>query len=189
MEISKKKFVATIVLTAILTVSLTYTIKPYLLAGHSPKVRANLFVFVETVDAQYKSSTHNLITNIGERYPRDILGFDNVTNHNATKWISFSNTGTPSVTWTELDTEINANGFSRALGSVVAWMNGTDYAYNVTKKFTASGTQQLKNAGLQWSGVALSDNNLFACAGLPQQTTFNSGDNCTILWVITYNAN
>lgn len=189
MQISKKKFVASLLLTAILSVSLSYSLRISFVDRNNPSVRANLFVFVETIEGTSEGQSHNLITNIGEQYPRDILGFDNVTNHNATKWISFSNTGTPSVTWTELDTEVNANGFSRALASVVAWMDGTDYAYNVTKKFTATGTQQLKNVGLQWSGVALSDNNLFACAGLPQQTTFNSGDNCTILWVVTYNGN
>jgi len=187
MEVSKKKFGLALALTAILCFSLGYSLtipRP----KNKPEIEANVFIFVETLEGKYEASIHNVITNIGEKYVRDILGFDNVTNHNATKWISLSNTGSPSVTWTQLDTEVNANGFTRALGSVVSWMNGTDYAYNVTKKFTASGTQQLKNAGLQWSGVALSDNNLFACAGFTQ-TTFNANDNCTIRWVITINAN
>jgi len=186
MEVSRRKFVLSLCVIGILFFSLGYSI--HFKTPRKSKIISNVFVFAETVDGTQQIGTHNLITNIGEKYNRDILGFDNVTNHNATKWISLSNTGTPSVTWTQLDTEVNANGFTRALGSVVHWMNGTDYAYNVTKKFTATGTQQLKNAGLQWRGVAQSNNNLFACAGF-DQTTFNANDNCTIRWVITINAN
>ena len=150
--------------------------------------KVNAFLFFETARGSWSGESGNLITNIGEQYVRNIIGFDNVTNNNATKWISLSNVGSPLVTWTELDTEVNANGFSRALGTVAAWANGTDFAYNVSNKFTASGSQQLQTAGLQWNDTPVSDNNLFAAATFTQ-TTFASGDNLTITWVITWDAN
>lgn len=151
-----------------------------------PKV--NAYLFFETAHGSWSGQSGNLITNIGERYVRNIIGFDNVTANNATKWISLSNVGSPLVTWTELDTEVNANGFTRMLGTVTAWMNGTDYAYNVTGKFTATGTQQLQTAGSQWNDTPVSDNNLSAAATFTQ-TTFELNDNLTITWVFTWDAN
>lgn len=153
-----------------------------------PRVKANLFILYETAKGSWSGQSGNLITDIGERLARNIIGFDNVSSNNATKWISLSNVGSPLVTWTELNTEVAANGFTRALGTVTAWNNGTDYAFNVTKKFTASGTQQLQTAGLQWNDTPESDGNLFAVATFTQ-TTFESGDNLTITWVITWDAN
>lgn len=190
MELSVKKLSMVLCLVAALSFSIGYSWQQGWLVQHrNPSVKANVYMFKETVDGVEILPSGNVITNIGEEYVRDILGFDNVTGHNATKWISLCNAGTPDATWTQLDTEINANGFTRALGTVVAWMNGTDYAYNVTKKFTATASQQLKNAGLQWRDTPVSDSNLFACAALSEQTTFESGSNCTILWCITWNAN
>ena len=189
MELTVKKTIVMLCLVSILSFSMGYAWQQGGFIQHrNPTVKANVYMFKETVDGTEVMPTSNVITNIGEKYVRDILGFDNVTGHNATKWISLCNTGTPDATWTQLETEINANGFTRALGTVVSWMNGTDYAYNVTKKFTATGTQQLKNAGLQWRDTPVSNDNLFACAGF-DQTTFNADDNCTIRWVITWNAN
>jgi hypothetical protein len=154
----------------------------------SPRATANVFLLCETAKGTYSGNGGNLITNIGERYVRNILGFNNVSDHNATKWISLSNVGSPLASWTELDTEIAANGFTRAIGTVTSWMNGTDYAYNVSKKFTATGQQQLQTAGLQWNDTPESDNNLFAAATF-SQTTFETDDNLTITWVITWDAN
>lgn len=184
-----KKTLIAFTLTAILFTSLGYAIKSLPLGHRDPQLKANVFYFFETAKGSYSGGSGNLITNIGERYVRNILGFQNASGtENATKWISLSNVGSPLVTWTELNTEVTANGFGRALGTVTAWNNGTDYAYNVSKKFTATGTQQLQTAGLQWSGVASSDNNLFS-ADTFTQTTFEANDNLTITWVITWDAN
>jgi len=133
----------------------------------------------------------NLITDIGENYIRDNVASDGVTftNETVAVWsISLSNVGSPSASWTELDTEVAANGFERATGTVAGWVNGGDCAFNVTKTFTASGTQQLQTAGLQWDDTGESDNNLFAAATFTQ-TTFATSDTLTVTWVITFNAN
>lgn len=151
-------------------------------------VSANVYITENTGGVSSTLAVGNVITDIAENYIRDILGFDNVTDHNATQWVSLSNDGSPVQTWTQLPNEVDANGCSRVLGNLTAWYEGGDYGFNVTAKFDVSGTQQLQCAGLQWSGVASSDENLFACAVFTQ-TTFESGDSLTITWVITVDAN
>lgn len=182
-----KTWALSLLITALLCTTITYgLIQAYPYTHHDPKASVNVFVFTETAGGENELTSGNLIPYIGGNYMRDILGFQNVSApENATKWITLSNDATPLVTWTKLANEKINSGFIRTLGTVAAWMNGTNYAYNVTNKFTATAdTQQLQCAGLQWSGVSLSDNNLFACAAFTQ-TTFNTNDNCTITWVIT----
>lgn len=168
--------------------TITYFVYASLPQNKAPKVTANVFIFHESVKGTDRIGSGNLITDIGEQYVRNILGFDNVTANNATHWISVSNDASPLVSWTKLPNEVNANNFTRRLGTVIAWVNSGDYAYNVSTTFTATGTQQLQAAGSNWNDVAESDNNLFAAAAFTQ-TTFNSNDNCTIVWVFTVNAN
>jgi hypothetical protein len=188
---SKKYGVVAIVicLVFVLGVFVGPAINPIL--GHrDPSLSVNVYATKTEAISGITASIEagNVITDIGEKYVGDIIGFDNVTSHNATKWISLSNAGSASSSWTVLSSEVNANGFSRALGTVADWTNAGDYAFNVTKTFTATGTQQLQTAGLNWNNTPTSDNNLFACADFTQ-TTFNSDDTLTITWVITVNAN
>ena len=189
MKLHKYTITALLLTSWLLMGFIGFSIKNGYILGHKDgEYNANLVLLFETSRGSWSDGSGNLITDIGERYVRNIIGFDNQTANNATKWISLSNVGSPLDTWTELNTEINANGFTRALGTVTTWMNGTDYAFNVSKKFTASGTQQLQTAGLQWNDTPESDLNLFACATFTQ-TTFESNDNLTITWVITFDAN
>jgi hypothetical protein len=157
-----------------------------------PTPTANVFYLFETGHGTWSGQAGNLITNLGDNYVRNAIGFANATGAgtvNATQYISLSNDASPLVTWTVLPVEVTANGFTRSLGTVSHWMNGTNYAYNVSKTFTATGTQQLQCAGLNWSPTLSGDpagGSLFACASFTSQATFNSGDNCTITWVITW---
>lgn len=156
--------------------------------GHKePEYSANVFVIFETASGTHSRQIGNVITNIGERYARNILGFDNVTSNNATKWISLGN-ATAGTSLTKLTTEATSSGFERALATDVSWMNGTDYAYNMSHKFTASATIRVDATGLHWNPTGDSDNNMFACADITA-TTFESNDNCTITWVITCDGN
>lgn len=160
-----------------------------LTTGHrDPSVSYNVYVFKDGVQV---AESGNTITDIGEDWICDWIGLagaDNTTARSAAQYISLSNDGSASAAWTVLPGEVNANGFTRAVGTVTPWVNGGDSAFNVTKTFTASDTQQLQTAGLNWDDVAESDNNLFAAADFTQ-TTFSSGDTLTITWVITVNAN
>ena len=186
---SKRKFLFAISLTAMVTFLSGYGLAQVRINTHrNPSLKDNVWIFKETPAGKELIGSGNVIVDIGERYIRNILGFNNVTAHNATKWISLGN-GSILDTRTKLGTEATTTGFTRALGTVTAWMNGTDYAYNVTKKFTATGDIQINCAGLQWSGVSDSDNNLFALASLGGAQDFENNWNCTIVWAITWDAN
>lgn len=180
-----KKTVAAAVLIAVLSFCLGVALNP-LIQHVDPKV--NVYMTVSKGEASGASATlasGNLITHIGENFTGEcVLGIDG----NDTWAISLSNDGSPTVAWTELTTEIAANGFTRAAGDVTVWSNSGDYAFNVTHTFTASGTQQLQTAGLQWDDTSQSDNNLYAAADFTQ-TTFESSDTLTVTWIITFNAN
>ena len=167
---------------------------PLLLYRHrDPQVKANLFILIERANGKETIEAGNVLTNDFENCARDAFGFGNASiSTNQTKWISLSNDAAPAATWTKLTNEVAANGFSRALGTVTAWLNGTDYAYNVTKTFTATGAQQLQCAGLNWNDTPQSDNNLAACASFTQttfQATAGAPDNATFIWVITFDFN
>jgi hypothetical protein len=182
-----KKTLAAIALTALLCLTIGYYINP-LIQHFDPKVN----VYMEVTKGEGTGPTAslfsgNLITDIGENFAGNAtFGLDG----NSTSWaISLSNDGSSSAAWTELPTEVAANGFSRAVGENVGpWANSGDWAMNITHTFTASGSQQLQTAGLQWSTTGESDNNLFAAADFPQ-TPFEASDTLTVTWVITVNAN
>jgi len=192
MEISKRKFILAMTLVFIIATVNGYAIQNvYFNRPHTPRVSANVYVTIQTEFGVFDIATHNVITNIGEAYVRDILGFNNVANNNATQWITLSNDvydAAANVTAIMLPTEATTFGAGRVLGTVDAWVSGGDYAYNVTNKFTFTGDITLRCTGLQWSGVASSNNNLFACAGFTQ-TAFANNWNLTITWSIVWNAN
>ncbi len=111
-----------------------------------------------------------------------------MTAHNATQWIALGNS-TIAASNTKLDTEAAASGFTRAANDTcVHWMNGTDYAVNVTKKFTATGTIRINATAAHWNPTSGSDNNCYAMASITA-TTFDNNDNCTIVWVFTRDNN
>ena len=190
MEISKKQ-IGAIVFIAVLAFSIGVFVNP-VYVHFNPSV--NVYMEVTKGEGSGVSATlasGNLLTDIAELYIRDNVASDGVTftNETVAVWsISLSNVGSPAADWTELDTEVAANGFERAAGTVVGWINSGDYAFNVTKTFTCSGTQQLQTAGLQWDDTGESDGNLFAAATFTQ-TTFEASDTLTVTWVITFNAN
>lgn len=151
--------------------------------------RVNVYIVMETAHGTETIATHNVITDIGEIYARNILGWNNVTGHNATQWIALGNASV-SQTDTKLDTEATSTGFTRAANdSCTHWINSGDYAYNVTKKFTATGAITINATALQWSGVSNSDNNAYAIASLGGSQGFENNWNCTITWAVTYNFN
>lgn len=162
----------------------------YVLLHREPKVSANVYVSYETVGGgRADLLVGNLVTDIGDNYVRDIVGFNNVTGHNATIYIALGNTTGPLASDTQLDAEIPINDqYSRGTGIAVAWMNGTNYAFNVTLSFTMANVTNTVNAtSLHWNPTINSADNVFAIAYLGGPNTFNPpSDNCTITWVITF---
>ena len=187
-----KSWALSLVLTALLCTALTYAlVQVYPYTHRDPQVVANVFVIHEGINGVETIPAGNVITNIAEMGLRNLLAFDNDTwldGTNKTDYISLGNS-TPAATLTKITDECdNSSDFGRAQGTVAAWNNGTDYAYNVTKTFTANATVTIDTAGLNWFWSDGSDNNLFAVAAITQ-TAFAIGDNCTITWVITFDCN
>jgi len=163
---------------------------------HDPTPTANVEVTAQRlIDGKVVTETvlvGNLITLNGARHMRNIMAFNNETMPlNTTSVIALSNEDALSNTATNFASEVTTNGFARANGTIAAWWNTTgngNYAWNVTKMFTATDTQQLQQAELCWSLLPSCTYDSFAFA-MFTQTTFNSGDNLTIVWCCTFCTN
>jgi hypothetical protein len=127
----------------------------------------------------YSYTTHNLITNIGAKFVRNILGFGNQT-ATIVKYVALSSDTTPSVTWTKLPNEFTTGGLARASGTVSV-VNAT--AFQVVASWTSSTTATISCTGLHWDGTAGSDGNLFAAAAIPSASVI-PGDNIQVTWTV-----
>lgn len=187
-KINIAKYLTVGLICSCLFFALGYAYAPNFEEHKNPSVQWNVFAFKDGICIGEGSG--NLITDIGETWLRDWAASSagNTTERSGARYISLCNTASPTADWTKLTSEVTANGFDRQEGSVTWWTNSGDSAFNVTKTFTASGTQQLQTAGLNWVATDDSDNNLFAAAAFTQ-TTFNAGDTLTITWTITFDAN
>jgi hypothetical protein len=189
MNLSKKSFALILATVIFLSFSSGYVAYQYDVQHRPARAKSNIFVFRETPSGRDLIASGNTITDIGENYARDVLSFDNVTSNNATHWISLGNSSVAS-TKTKLDTEATNNGFERKVAdSEVGWIYSGDYAVNYTVLFTATAQMYVNSAGLQWSGVSNSDNNLYALASLGGSQEFEATWNCTIVWMIVYDFN
>jgi len=181
MEISKKKFVLALALTAILCSTLGYSIRTPLVY-RKPNMKANVFLIFETFEGKAKVQTSNVITDIGENRT-GIYHSQNQTSIYAVLWISIGNASGTLQSKTELDSE-----YDRQQGSTVEWMNDNDFAFNCTYKWTFTETINLNCAGGHWNYTG--NNNLYAIANFPDgAVTFNNNENLTVRWVYTYNCN
>jgi hypothetical protein len=150
------------------------------------KITANVYVFKESPEG-IELILGNTLTDWLERDVRNIIGFANGSTV-AYKYITLGNSSIAQ-TKTILDTEATTSGFGRALGTVTAWESGTDFAFNVTKKFTATGTITINACGLQNSATPEADNTLGALASLGGSQTFLANWNCTIVYSLIFNFN
>lgn len=151
-----------------------------------PRVTANVY-FTETYQGKSEMlASGNLITTIGENQSL-YAHISNLMNLTA---ISVGNS-TPGAALTQLNSEAAENGFARqTVAQSAVWQNGGHDAINFTSTFTAvTAMETLNSAGLQWSDVSGSDNNLFAVAYLTDGTAqqFPVGSTCTVTWVLTFN--
>lgn len=89
--------------------------------------------------------------------------------------------GAPDVGWTELPTEIAANGLDRQDGSYASTGDGT---WNVTVTKSVTGTQSTQLWGLHWVTTDESDNNLLAADSGPAQKNCVDGDSLKETWQI-----
>jgi hypothetical protein len=183
-EISGKLFmvILAVCIVSSFAVGLTFQNILFPAGRHKPQhVGANVFVTVETPMGVQAVSVGNVITDIGEQ--EAAKRFQSTGTYNATKYISIGN-ATVSQTLTKLTVE-----FDRQEGTVSnLWIYNGDAAFNVTKKFTFTGTVTLNAVGIHWNPTVGSDGNMYACANF-QQTTFGANWNLTITWILVFDGN
>ena len=158
--------------------------KPLGTIQHIEMTEVHGYVVVKVWDAEgnliYEYEQHNIIVTIGSKYIRNILGFNNITNMNATISISLSNDTAPSTSWTKLPNEYTTLGLDRAEGTASV-INAT--AYQVQHTWTATGEANVSCTGLHWSPVDGSDNNLFAAAEFTQ-VTLQANYQIQVTWTV-----
>jgi len=187
MEINMKRFLVVITLVAVLMFSMGYSVRNGVFSHRDPQVNVNMYVLKETPEGNDLIYSGNVITDRFENKLGNIFGFNNETVYE-TKWIALGNS-TIDQTKTKLDAEATTLGFARAVAdSVVKWSNGGDTAINYTKKFTATGDIQIDATALHES-VTGEATDAVALASLGGAEDFKNNWNCTIIWVLTWNAN
>ena len=126
----------------------------------------------------YRDESSNLMVTIGFDWVEDQLG-DSPSNDPA-KWISLSlSTSSPAAGWTQIPTEIAADGLSRASGTYSSTGVGT---WTIIAEFNATATHiDVQLTGLQSADTG--DGNLVA-ANTFTPVTLNNGDALTITWTM-----
>lgn len=97
------------------------------------------------------------LTTIGKNYIEDLLG-NNGTDPSSDRISLSASSNSPAAAWEGLPAEIAANNLSRASSTYASTGDG---AWTITKLFTASGTQEVRLAGLHWGP---SGNGTLLCA-------------------------
>lgn len=189
MDVSVRRFTAILALVAIISISGTLATQSLFSVPEAPKLKGKNIVTLICERAQGHDvfTSTNIITDIGEHYARDMLGFNNVTNHNETKWISLGNSSILQ-TRTILGVEATTAGATRALATGTAHYLGSDYTANFTVTFHFTGTISFNATGLHWNDTPNSDSNLFALVSVTALTWINH-DNCTVIWSTIYDFN
>ena len=105
MEISRKRFVAVVLMVAVASALGTYIVMDYSWTQslhHNPTLKANVFIIFETANGQDEFAAGNAITNIGENYTR--CAFSRGGTWSKVEYISIGN-ATASASLTQLTTE------------------------------------------------------------------------------------
>jgi len=181
-EMSKVRFTAIIFFIILASCMGTYAFIDYLWVTklhQNPTLRANVLFIFERAGATESFMSGNVITNIGENYTR--CAFSRGGTWLEIQYISIGN-ATAAPTLTQLTSE-----YSRQQGTITEWINGGDYAFNVTYTWTFTATVNINAAGAHWESTG--NGNMYAVANFPSAQTFNANDNCTVRWIFTYDAN
>jgi hypothetical protein len=128
----------------------------------------------------------NRVMDQGLKLIRNAWGFNNLSSTdgwmNVTGVSLCNEASVPSNTSAVLVSEITSNGLDRAKPDSVTVINAT--CYNVTHTFTATGTQAVQQAGLNWN---YTDNaNSLVCARTFSSTTLYADDQLKVEWLIVF---
>jgi len=189
MEITRNKFISTVLLAVLVTAAVTVCIQSALIYFHKdPRVVANVYFYEGTgADAVLIGESGNLITNLGEN--RTLLALNGTATQ--LQAIAVGNESSIDQTDTGLTTEATTSGFGRVACNVTAaWMNSGDYSLNYTASFDATATIAVNSAILCWSTTP-SAQDAYAISFLTDGTQhqFPSGSRLTVVWAITSNCN
>lgn len=129
----------------------------------------------------YHDESSNLVTTIGLNWIEDQLGDSPATD--PAKWISVdTSTSSPAAGWTQLPTEINSGGLSRAAGTYTSTGDG---AWEIAVTFNSVATHtDVQLTGLHWVSTPASNNNLMA-ANTFTPVTLGNGDTLTVTWQLS----
>jgi hypothetical protein len=150
-SINKKSLALTIAVSLSLILCISFAVQIYFpLVSNSMTIASHneFHCWIEhfrngkLLSATYHAMT---ITNFGKNQTRDLLGGVNTY---SMLYLGCSNDASAAdAAWTELPSEITANGLARALGSYVLDDTGNG-KWNVTYTWTASGTQSTRMYGV-----------------------------------------
>ena len=189
MEITRNKFISTVLLAVLATAVVTFCVQSALIYFHKdPRVVANVYFYEGTgANAVLIGESGNLITDLGEN--RTLLAL----NGTATQlgWIAVGNISSIGQTLTKCDVEATSSGFGRVAANVsAAWMNSGDYSLNYTASFDATSLISVNSAALHWSATANAAD-AYALSYLTDGTQhqFPAGSRLTVVWSLTINAN
>lgn len=178
--VSRRTLLLTVVLVGVLSGAFGFAMNQAIQLNVSPRPRSNVFFVFERFSGTSYLDLSNVVTNIGENQTRERFSTNCSATDYALYWISIGNCSAAQ-TRTQLTTQ-----HDRDKGTIVEWMNSGDAALNCTYKWEFASTVRLNATGWHWSNTG--DNNLYSVASFADQT-FNNGENLTVRWVGTFNAN
>jgi len=128
-------------------------------------------------EAEFVSHHPAVLTTIGKNWLEDQIG-DSPSTQPANYISVSSSTSSPSAAWTQIPSEIAANGLTRAIATYASTGDGT---WTETKEFTCTTTTvtDAQLSGLQYGTTG--DNNLLA-SDIFTPTTLLVGDKLTLVW-------
>ena len=131
----------------------------------------------------YHDESSNLIVDIGLQWIEDQLGGDTPSSVSA-QYISLScNTTDPAAGWSEIPTEIIADGLERAAGDYSG--GAISGNWTIIKTFTAAAAfTDVQLTGLQWEVGPPPDSTLLA-ANKFTAVSLADGDSLTVTWTLT----
>ena len=189
MKIPKETKTTNVILAVTLAVIITLSVsfigfRIDQMRGKQYAIKHNVYVIYERFTGTQTFSLSNIITHDGENFTRD--AFTDGASVSQVSYIGVGNNTSVSASDTNIDT-LHV-GWGRQNGTIVKWINSGDSAFNCTYKFLFNATVNLNSAGSWWEN-GTGNNEMYAIANFGGGAqTFNNGENLTIRWVYTYDA-
>lgn len=183
MEISKKTFAGSLVITALCCVLFGYALVPSYLSGHQdPQGEYNVYLCYEKFSGKSWVELGNVITDTGETETRDRFSANQTATDYFVGWLGVGNSSA-----VQTESALDSQYGSRYTGTIATWTNGGDAAFNCTYQWQFTATVNINATGAFYGSAGSNMYAVAAFAGGAQ--TFNNGENLTVRWVFTYNCN